>query len=167
MTRNWCGAGVIGLLITGLLLAGCGGNTEVTVVQPKAVNVNAVATQYMTAQQSFEQQSAVIRAQLASARTSDQIRAAYAAAAAAEHDFDGKLLKIQLFPTVIKTDWKSLLMANRRLETLYLQLSLTPTAADPQLATQTLASAKLMLSRADTRFRNDLLLPAIAELITP
>jgi hypothetical protein len=167
VTRNWYGAGVIGLVVTGLLLAGCGANSEVTLVQPKAVNVNAVATQYMAVQQSFEHQSTVIRALLASARTSDQVRAAYAAAAAAEHDFDGKLLKLPLFPTVIKTDWKTLLMANRRLETLYLQLSLTPTAADPQVATRALASAKVMLSRADTRFRDDLLLPASAELITP
>jgi hypothetical protein len=165
--RNWSRVAATGLAVTALLLAACGPNPAAAPVHPKPIDVNAVASQYTSMQQGFEQASTTIRARLAAAKTSDQVRAAYAAAAAAEHELNGKLLALPLFPTVIKADWKSLLMANRQLETVYTQLSLTPTAVDQELATQSLASARIALLRADTRFRNDLLLPITLDPIAP
>jgi hypothetical protein len=165
--RNWSRAGATGLAVTAMLLAGCRANPAVATVHAKTIDVNSVASQYTAMQQVFEQRSATIRAQLAAAKTGDEVRAAYAAAAAAEHDLNGKLLALPLFPTVIKADWKSVLMANRQLETVYTQLSLTPTAVDQALATPALASARLSLLRADTRFRNDLLLPVTVAPVAP
>jgi hypothetical protein len=150
-----------------LLLAGCQDSRVAVTPQPKRVDIPAVAMRYLSMRQAFDQRGNEIQRQLRTANTLDQVRAVYAAAAAAVHNLDAELLGLPLFPTALKDDWKSLMLANRRLEDVYGQLSLAIRANDQQSLARLLVSAKLAQSVAEDRFRHDLLLPQSGALTEP
>jgi len=123
------------------------------------VDVVVVASQYEGLTRSFEERATRLATELGNERTLAARRLVYAEAATAVHEMDGELLRLPLFPTPLRTHWKDVLMANRHLEDLYLELSVAGSLADLQTLEGLLPLARFEQLAADNALREDLLLP--------
>jgi hypothetical protein len=124
------------------------------------VDVVVIAAQYLVITQAFENRTSKPATELRTDVTLNGRRSAYAEAAAAEHEMDGELLRLPLFPTPLRTHWKNLLMVNRHVEELYLELSVAGSRGDMRGLEALLPSARAEQLAADNALRMDLLLPA-------
>jgi polysaccharide deacetylase 2 family uncharacterized protein YibQ len=112
--------------------------------------------------QAFDARWTHVVEEIQGGRTLEATRSAYAEAAAAEHELDAELVQLPLFPTSLKTDWKTLLMANRHMEELYKEASLVSRLSDLQGLEAAMQSARSSQRAADNALRRDLLLPPAA-----
>jgi hypothetical protein len=121
-------------------------------------NVVVISAQYLVITQAFEDRASKLTTALGTDPTLEGKRLVYVQAAAAEHEMDGELLRLPLFPTPLRTHWKSVLMANRHLEDLYLELSVAGSLSDMQRLEALLPAARTDQLAADNALRTDLLL---------